>query len=144
MQMRKTDKNDFLSQVETLAKKMSSQTQLESQNKTLNQVDSKIKEALSLLKTDLSGFTKEQQAKSQEIIIAQTEVKKAEHSLASTLSQRESTPKELSERKAELDRANNKVASSRKAVDEFRGLLNEQESKTQNLLEDYLAASPKR
>ena len=144
LQMRKTDKNDFLSQVETLAKKMSSQTQLESQNKTLNQVDSKIKEALSLLKTDLSGFTKEQQAKSQEIIIAQTEVKKAEHSLASTLSQRESTPKELSERKAELDRANNQVASSRKAVDEFRGLLNEQESKTQNLLKDYLAASPKR
>jgi len=29
-------------------------------------------------------------------------------------------------------------------VDEFRGLLNEQESKTQNLLKDYLAASPKR
>ena len=144
LQKRKTEKNDFLSQVETLAKKTTSQTQVESQNKTLTQVDSKIKEALSLLKTDLSGFTKGQQAKSQEILIAQTEVKKAEDSLASTLSQRESTPKVLSERKAELDRANNQVASRRKAVDEFRGRLNEQESKTQNLLNQYLAASPKK
>ena len=144
LQMRKIEKDDFLSQVETLAKKTTSQKQVESHNKTLSQADSKIQEALSLLKYDLTGFTEGQQAKSQEILIAQTEVKKAEDSLAYILSQRESTPRVLSERKVELEEANTLVALRRKAVDDFRTRLNQQESKTQNLLKDYLAASPKR
>ena len=68
----------------------------------------------------------------------------AETALASALSMRESNPKVLDESKIELDRINLLVASRRKAVEDFRGRLNQQLAKTENLLKDYLAASPKR
>ena len=99
---------------------------------------------MNLLKADLTEFASAQKNQNQQIQLAQSELGIAETALASALSMRESNPKVLGESKIELDRINLLVASRRKAVEDFRGRLNQQLSKTENLLKDYLAASPKR
>ncbi|HAY74855.1 MAG TPA: hypothetical protein DCY32_04205 [Opitutae bacterium] len=144
LQNRKSEKDNFLSEVEALSSKTANQTEVESSNETLAQAESKIKDALNLLKADLTEFASAQKNQNQQIQLAQSELGIAETALASALSMRESNPKVLDESKIELDRINLLVASRRKAVEDFRGRLNQQLAKTENLLKDYLAASPKR
>ena len=139
----KNQKASFIQQVEQIEKKNQQQASTDPENKILAEAGIKLAESLALLQKDLQTADAQLQAKQQKLVEANTAVSSAEAELATIMKMRESAPKVLKEKEDALQEAQNQLTIKQKDFTDFKVKVDQQKSKTDSLLQQYLQALPK-
>ena len=139
----KNQKASFIQQVEQIEKKNQQQASTDPENKILAEAGIKLAESLALLQKDLQTADAQLQAKQQKLVEANTAVSSAEAELATIMKMRESAPQVLKEKEDALQEAQNQLTIKQKDFTDFKVKVDQQKSKTDSLLQQYLQALPK-
>ena len=139
----KNQKASFIQQVDQIQKKNQQQASTDPENKILVEAGTKLSESLALLQKDLQAADSKLQAKQQQLVEAQSAVASAEADLSLIIKKRESAPKVLQEKENALKEAQNQLSSKQKDYSDFKQKVDQQKTKADTLLQQYLQALPK-
>ena len=139
----KNQKASFIQQVDQIQKKNQQQASTDPENKILVEAGTKLSESLALLQKDLQAADSKLQVKQQQLVEAQSAVASAEADLSLIIKKRESAPKVLQEKENALKEAQNQLSSKQKDYSDFKQKVDQQKTKADTLLQQYLQALPK-
>ena len=139
----KNEKISFIQQVDKIQKLNQEKTKLEPQNNNLSQAGIKLSESITLLQQDLKKADEKFVAKQAQLIQASSDVDSAELALVEVMKLRESAPKVLQEKENALKEAKNTLLTKQSDYTNFKQKVDQQKSKTEDLLQQYLLLLPK-